>query len=45
MIERNHKPWNIVYIERYTTYVGAAGMLLHIHGEVEIITYVVKVRS
>jgi len=31
--DRNHKLWYIVSIERYTPYVGAAGMLLHMNGK------------
>ena len=47
-LDRNHKLWNIVsshFLEIYTPYAGAAGMLLHIKWKVEIISFVVKFRS
>jgi hypothetical protein len=36
----NHKLWNIVSTERYIlTNVGVSGMLLHINGKIEIISF------
>jgi hypothetical protein len=42
----NHKLWNIVLTERYIlTNVGVSGMLLHINGKIEIISFAVQFSS
>jgi hypothetical protein len=42
----NHKLWNIVSTDRYIlTNVGVSGMLLHINGKIEIISFAVQFSS